>query len=854
MITLTDLLIATGGQLYGAAFASTWEDFCHDSRLAEPGQLFVALRTATGDGHDHIAEAVARGCTGVLCQQVGAEPLTVTTVLAPDTGDALRAWAAHILRSYGPMVIAITGSSGKTTAKELAADLLERAYPGQVFRTRESYNDRLGIPLALGRLRPDQRFAVIELGTDAHGETAALAALVRPDLAAITVINDAHIGTFGSLEAIAAEKLAMFHSLRQGGVAVVNADDLWQQAPSVDGDVTVLRHSAVAPSSLRLTSAGPPTVDGVPLSLEIGAPFASAPMILRLRSQLLGKHQHVALRTAIAIALHLGVAPADIAAGVHEFRPLPGRLRPLPGCNGATLLDDTYGANPAATLAALQTLAELPAPHIVILGEHSGLGSQAEGLLAALGPTVAAVADHLVVVGAQPQVIAAAALASGLPAARVHTADTPAAAAALARPLLVPGATCLIKGSREARLERTVAALLALPDTAGAELTRQSTAWQHLRLRNTLRPTWVEIDTLALADNVRAARRRLLPGVKLIGVLKADGYGHGAPTVARVALQAGADGFAVACLPEALALRRAGISAPILILGYTPPWQARSAVELDLQLTVYDADGASALSRAAVALGRTVPVHVKVDTGMGRLGLFPEEIPAFLRFLHTLPHFQVMGLFTHMANADVPGDEHTHAQLLRFESLLTALTEIGLRPPLVHAANTATFLTRPDAHYDAVRLGIGLYGLAPGADLPLPSDFRPVLSWKTTVAQVKTLPPGSTVGYGLTYRTSEQQTIAIIPVGYADGFRRAPRHWNHVLVRGCQAPLVGRISMDQAAIDVTGIPGIRPGDEVVLIGRQGDAILTADQIAAQLGTIGYEVVSAILARVPRLAE
>ncbi len=853
MITLSDLLTATGGQLSGPALATTWVDFCHDSRLAEPGQLFVALRTATGDGHDHIAEAVARGCTGVLCQQAGPEPPTVTTLLAPDTGDALRAWAAHILRQYRPVVIAITGSSGKTTAKDLTAAMLERAFPGQVFRTQESYNDRLGIPLALGRLQAGHRFAVIEVGTDAYGEIAALAALIQPDVAAITVINDAHIGTFGSQEAIAAEKLALVHGLRENGVAVLNADDPWQRSPGARDDVTLYWHGATAPACLRLTPAGAPALAGVDLALEVDPPLVPAPFTGRLRSQLIGEHQLAALRTAMAIAFHLGVSPADVVTTVAEFRPLPGRLRPLPGCQDATLLDDSYSANPAATLAALQTLAALPGQHVVILGEHSGLGAQAEGLLADLGPALASTADHLVVVGPQAQTLATAAQSAGLPRECIHTADTPAAAAALARTLLATGAICLVKGSREARMERTVAALLAQPATAAAELVRQNTAWQRLRLRNTLRPTWVEIDTLALADNVRAARRRLHPGVKLIGVLKADGYGHGAPTVARVALQAGADGFAVACLPEALALRRAGIAAPILILGYTPPWQARSAVELDLQLTVYDADGAAALDQAAAALGRTVPVHVKVDTGMGRLGLFPDDIPDFLRYLHTLRDVQVLGLFTHMAIADVPGHEHTDLQLRRFETLLGVLDGLGLRPPLVHAANTATFLTRPDAHYDAIRLGIGMYGLAPSPELPLPPDFRPVLSWKTTVAQVKTLPPGSTVGYGLTYRTAAEQTIAIIPVGYADGFRRAPQHWQHVLVRGREAPLVGRVSMDQTAIDVTGIPGVRPGDEVVLIGHQGDAQLTADQVAAHLGTIGYEVVSAILARVPRLA-
>lgn len=872
-ITLADLLTATGGQLHGPARDAAWEDFCHDSRLAEPGQLFVALRTPTGDGHDHITAAVARGCTGVLCQRLALNHPPITTILVGDTGDALRAWAAHILRICHPLVIAITGSSGKTTAKELAANLLERAYPGQVFRTRDSYNDRLGIPLALGRLRPHHRLAVVELGTDAHGEIAELAALVQPAIAAITVINDAHIGAFGSLQAIALEKAALLRALTAAGIALLNADDPFQQPYLNAQPYHILTHSAGSDAPIRLQPAAqphtlpqtsatlrldPPALDSLAalLALRLSRrPPSIDATLLPITTALLGPHQLVPLRVAIAIALLCGVPLAQIQAGVRDFQPLPGRLRPLPGVNGSTLLDDSYGANPAATRAALRVLADFPSPRLAVLGQHSDLGPDADALLGQLGNEATAASDALITVGPQALAISQGAQLAGFPPERLFHADTPAAAADLARSLLHPsGGACLIKGSREARLERTVAALLADPDMAPSVLARQSFGWRHLRLRNTLRPTWVEIDTIALADNLAAARQHVQPGVAIIAVLKADAYGHGAPTVARIVAQTGADMLAVACLPEAQALRRAGITTPILVLGYTPPWQARPALELDLHLTVYDHDVAAALNQAAVALGRRAPIHVKVDTGMSRLGLFPAETPAFLAHLCTLPHLDVIGLFTHLAAADEPAEPYTDLQLQRFDDLLADLSRLHLRPPLVHAANTAAILTRPAAHYDAVRLGIGLYGLAPAPSLPLPPAFRPALTWKTTIAQVKTLPPGSPIGYSLTYRTPAAQTIAIIPVGYADGFRRAPQNWGHVLVRGQRAALVGRVSMDQAAIDVTSIPGVRAGDEVVLIGRQGDETITADQVAAQLGTISYEVVSTILARVPRLPE
>ncbi|NOZ50856.1 MAG: alanine racemase [Chloroflexi bacterium] len=873
MITLTDLQSATGAQLVGAPQQSSWCDFCHDSRLAQPGQLFVALRTPTGDGHDYIKQAVARGCSGVLCQHPVPEHPAVTTLLVSDTAAALRAWAAHILRQSHCLVIGISGSSGKTTAKELLAAMLAQRYPGQVFRTHLSYNDRLGIPLALGRLQPEHRFAVIEMGTDAHGEMAELAALTRPVVGALTVINDAHVGAFGSEEAIAAEKAALLQALPPQGLAVINGDDPYQAEMAATLPATALVHGShaaavqLAPHPddarscyLTVQPEALPVLD-TRAWLERGeirfrrpASPPAQPQRTELPNPLLGAHQIVTIRTAVTLALALAASPAHIRAALLGFTPLPGRMRPLVGIGGSTLIDDSYGANPAATQAALQVLATLSPPRIAVLGRHSGLGRLAQERLEALGPTLAASVDKLVLVGEQGSLLAGAAMRAGLTTEQIYRADTPAAAADLVRPLLRPGASCLIKGSREARMERVTQALLAEPGQADQVLPRQNPAWQHLRLRNTLRPTWLEIDTLAIADNVRAARARLQEGVQLIAVLKADAYGHGADTVARIVAQAGADMLAVACVSEAQTLRRAGIDLPILILGYTPPWQARTALQYDLQLTVYDGDVAQALSQAAADLNRSAQVHVKVDSGMGRLGLYPQEIPPFLAYLHTLPHLAVVGLFTHMAIADEPEHPFTDAQLGRFKTLLQLLEAQGLRPHLVHAANTATLLSHPDAHFDAVRLGIGLYGLSPAPNFPFPSDFRPALTWKTTIAQVKTLPPGAPIGYGLSYRTEGMQTIAVIPVGYADGFRRAPRNWGHVLVRGQRAPLVGRVSMDQSTIDVSHIPGVRPGDEVVLIGRQSSELITADEVAERLGTINYEVISVILARVPRLPE
>jgi alanine racemase len=268
--------------------------------------------------------------------------------------------------------------------------------------------------------------------------------------------------------------------------------------------------------------------------------------------------------------------------------------------------------------------------------------------------------------------------------------------------------------------------------------------------------------------------------------------------------------------------------------------------------TVYSADVAQALARAGRDLGKKAAVHVKVDTGMGRLGVMPAEVTALMQHLHGLSGLDVQGLFSHLAASDDEDPTYTDIQLARFREVVEALAGEGLLPRVVHVANSAATLKRPDSHWNMVRVGIILYGLAPSAAMPLPDGYRPAMAFKCQVAQVKDLPAGSCVGYGCTFTAASPMRIAVIPVGYADGFRRAPRNWGHVLVRGQRAPLVGRVCMDQTMVDVTHIAGVRQGDEVVLIGSQGDESLTAEDVAEQLGTINYEVVSEILARVPRV--
>ena len=361
---------------------------------------------------------------------------------------------------------------------------------------------------------------------------------------------------------------------------------------------------------------------------------------------------------------------------------------------------------------------------------------------------------------------------------------------------------------------------------------------------------WVEIDLSAIRNNVKRLAE-LAGGAEVMAVVKANAYGHGAPGVAAAAVEAGAAWLGVARPEEALALRAAGIGASVLVMGYTPPEMTAEAIGKDVTLAVFDAETAAAYAVTAQAMGLLARVHVKLDTGMGRLGVAAAEGPAFVRALSALPGLAVDGVFTHFAGSDSADLGSALAQMARFEAALGTLTAAGLRPRWVHAANSAAIWRLPASNYDLVRGGNALYGLDPADEAPCPPGFRPALAWKARVMQVKTLPAGHGVSYGAEYVTTAQETLAVVAAGYADGFRRVPKSVNEVLLGGQRAPVRGRVCMDQVIVSVDHIPGVRAGDEAVLLGAQGSARISADDLARRWGTINYDVTSGIMARVER---
>ena len=361
------------------------------------------------------------------------------------------------------------------------------------------------------------------------------------------------------------------------------------------------------------------------------------------------------------------------------------------------------------------------------------------------------------------------------------------------------------------------------------------------------------VDLDAIASNIKNIRAKVDKNSGIIGIIKADAYGHGSVETAKVLLDNGADWLAVAVVDEGLNLRKNGITAPILLLGYTPELRLNDVINNGFIQTVYSYDTAKKLSDAASALGKKAVIHIKIDTGMGRIGYrVNEESADEIVKISKLPNIDVNGMFTHFSTADEADKAYTLEQYNKFVKMNDMLEERGLHIPVKHAANSAAIMDFDNMMFNMVRPGIILYGAYPSDEVKKENlSLSPAMSIKTHVSYVKDVNEGDSISYGRKYAAPSKRRIATIPVGYADGFIRAYSNGGKVLVRGEYAPIVGRICMDQFMVDVTDIDGVEVNDEVVLMGKQGDKEITADFIASVLDTINYEVFCTLSKRVPR---
>lgn len=372
--------------------------------------------------------------------------------------------------------------------------------------------------------------------------------------------------------------------------------------------------------------------------------------------------------------------------------------------------------------------------------------------------------------------------------------------------------------------------------------------------------TWVEIDKKSLQSNIKQFRELVGNDIKLMSVVKANAYGHGLIEVAKIAVHSGADWLGIDSVEEGIALRKAGIKTPILILGYTLVSRLEDVVKYDLRQTVYNQKTIQELGTQAKKQNKKVNVHLKVETGTSRQGLDKEKLLELTKLIGKYPQVEIEGMHTHYANIEDTTD-HSYAQkqLQRFKKAVRLLEENNIQVPVKHTACSAAIILFPKTYFDLVRLGISMYGLWSSKETFISAreknrkiNLKPALSWKTKIAQVKKIPTGTPVGYGLSERVSSKSKIAILPVGYWDGYDRKLSGVGNVLINGKRCKVLGRICMNMTMIDISHLKNINSEDEVVLLGRQGKEKITVEELAQKIGTINYEVVTRINPLIPRI--
>ncbi|ALW84305.1 alanine racemase [Hymenobacter sedentarius] len=810
------------------------------------GALFFALRGPSHNGHRYLPELYDQGVRlfvveetaelpGSLSAYPGAGIIAVKSPLA-----ALQALAAAHRAEFSGPVLAITGSNGKTIVKEWLAQLLS---PDEdICRSPRSYNSQVGVPLSAWELNPERHtLGIFEAGISEVGEMARLAAIIQPTEGIFTNLGTAHDAGFASSQHKLAEKLQLFQGpqfrrlfycydqpLVRAAVAQRNIPGLsWTRHAGQPADL----YFALDPNSTSGITSLHARYARVRLEAAFTLPFSDEPSIEN------------ALH-CLAVLLHRQVEPAEIQRRLARLHPVAMRLEMKLGRHDSYLLDDTYNNDLAGLALALNALSRQSRPgrRTLILSDvlESGLsGEELYARVAALLPP----AGVTRLVGIGPEInryrhfFTLAPPAGHPPLTADFYPDTEAFLASL-DPNAFAREVILVKGARRFGFERIVAALQAQ---------------QH--------GTVLEVNLDALSHNLQHYRRRLQPGTKLMVMVKAFAYGAGSYEVASLLEFQRADYLAVAYADEGVALREAGISLPIMVMNPAPDsFSTLQHYRLEPEIFSFDmlneylaAFPAEAQPSAAQPLSHSVappPIHLKLDTGMRRLGFDEADLPALAALLQQHPaRLPVASLMTHLAAADeAEHDDFTRTQLAAFRRMAAVLEAALGHAVLKHALNSAGILRFPEAHFDMVRLGIGLYGVdASGRDA---AALRPVSQLRTTISQIKTLPGGHTVGYGRRGAATEaERRIATLAIGYADGYdRRFGNGAGTVLIHGQRAPLVGSVCMDMCMVDVTHIPQARAGDVALVFGEG----LPLPELAARIGTIAYELLTNVSERVKRV--
>ena len=803
------LAVLLQGDLLGGAPTAPIRGVAIDSRRVQPGDVFFALPGRHADGHTYLAAALEAGA--VLVVSRCGRPLPEGPALVVDDPlVALQQLAGWYRRRHIRQVVAITGSNGKTIVKDALTAAVASRF--RVAASPGSWNSQVGVPLAVLQAPPGTELGVFEAGVSAPGEMAQLAGILQPDVGILVNVGLAHLASFGSRENTAREKLLLFQGMPPPRWVLLPDDPLLR---AFTLPCPVLHPQAEGPRLLAQT----PTPNGLLLTLAFAGEAVPLQISVRTRSRPLVDD----LLLAITAAVRLGVEPEAIAQALHDYSFGPTRMETWRTPEGVTIVNDTASSDPLSVQAALDGVAASPEAtgrRIFLFGGMAELGER-EALEHRLIGRVAAERGftHLVLLPHPAQAATAAGWRAAAPEAPLLEVADPLTLRRQLRELARRGDLLLVKG----------------PSASGL-------AAMACDLWESMAPRRFVVDVGAIRENIARFRALCGPDVAILAVLKAWAYGTELARLAAALQEGGVDWIGVSAADEGAIVRRAGVHLPILVLLMDSD-EVDKAVRHRLTPVVYSHAFALALIESLRAMQATLEVHLEIETGMGRLGVAPEEALAVARLLRSSGVVRLTGVMTHLASADDPAaDGATRCQLEVFEAVVADLRAEADEPLIVHASATSGAVRFPEARYGMVRLGLGLYGLAPSPEVGEGLDLQLAVAFVSRLAQVSTLRKGQRVGYNGTYVVdTDAQRVGIVAAGYNDGVPWTLSNTGQVMVQGQRVPVIGRVSMDSMAIDLSTVPQATVGDEVLLFGAHEGHTLRPEEVAAAAGTIPYDL-------------
>ncbi|MDJ0842252.1 MAG: alanine racemase [Acidobacteriota bacterium] len=822
---LWELAEIIGGHVDNPRYSGPVEHIQTDTRLTfRPSTVFIALKGPHYDGSAFLVEARKAGArAAVVSESFRGDVTGLDLVRVFEPLRALQALAAHHHRSLKIPTVAVTGSNGKTILKDFLTAILNKdrftmASPG-------SYNSQVGVALSLLRLRSEARLAVIEAGISREGEMDALADMIRPDFGILTNIGMAHFEGFGSQRGIASEKMKLFRHLGPKGWLLLPDD------PNLDMEAV---RQLPCPHYLRGKDAALPRITHVRAEAE-GVSVCTvrfpddATHYLTLGIDASFRQVFATIETGLCAAWLLGISPGVmIEAGSHFSLP-QNRIEIWKSPVGSVLANDTYSSDPVSARSCLAVFDHYPGKRkIFVFGGMKELGAKSAYEHRIVGEAAARrQVDLFLTVGELPKP-AVTIFKERRPGAQVKNFPGVAALTDYVADAAGENDVIVVKGPRELKMDQVA-----------------------IRFKARLTQTVYYINLSRIHHNLMVFRGLIPRETRVMVMLKAFAYGTDAGHVARF-LQNHVDYFGVAYTKEAVALRRGGVTSNLLV-QLVGMGDVEEVAALSLQPVVFDIETARALSRAAVAADRHVKVHLKVDTGMGRFGVFVEDLAELAGSVQKLDNLEIEGLMTHFSSADDPaGDPFTNRQIELFIKAREILAQMGIHPPLVHASATAGAVRHPSAHFSMIRLGLGMYGIYPSEAVAREIELQCPVALVSRIGSLKKYPKGYPVSYNRRFTTKRESTIAFIPMGYHDGLSRALSNKGYVLVHGKKAPIVGAVCMDFTPVDVTGIPDVAVGDPVLIFGEWQGWSVRVEELAKMEGTIPYEVLCRLSDRIQRI--